>query len=732
MSKQVTMPEDQPLPRLRQELQVTRQVFDGQPYWVYKDPVSLKYYRFNNEEHFILEQLRAGATLDDLKRKHQQAFRGESLTNRDVAQFISELMSKNMLYLTQPNRDELLYNASHKKWKKKLFSQLSNFMFLKVPLCDPDRVFDKIIGRIRFVWSRWFLLIYLATILMALVLIVRRWHDFSSMFHGNFFTLYNVPVLILVYWLVKAWHELGHGLTCKNYGGEVHEMGFLLLVFAPFLYCNVTDSWTFTDKAHRLLVTSAGILAELMLAALATVVWYYTEQPAFIHAFAFNIIVVCSISTVMFNANPLLRYDGYYIMMDLIEVPNLRQRASDYMKNIFVQHILGGHTDQPLEGHKFHFIFPFYAIAAFLYRWFIVAIIVFFLYKIFEKIHLRYIGGLLVVFSAATMLIMPLVKTGSMLTKQRQSMGISSTRLIIVLSVIVGLFMVILFWPLQQHVTLNFILEPAHISWLRSRVDGTLHWSPAAQEGLSIKNNHTLLAHLENIDLDYRKVKLQSEIADLKLDIDQWKARQDMQTVKQKQERLATLQAEQKRLANQIKNLKIYAPFPGEIISLQEDLKQLQDRYIPQGTALMMYADPRVLQAKVWVPEGTLARIFHKPSQLGQKAEFMLYAFSNTKFYGHIISLSNHRQENMGEFGEKMALSNKVGGEVLTEYDPQTHQEKPTEAVYEVTLNLNKKTIPKAALPYMSGRVRIDCGKFTLWRWTMDSLLRFISPDVRL
>ena len=172
---------------------------------------------------------------------------------------------------------------------------------------------------------------------LAAVLVVRRWNDFSAMFQSYFFTVRNIPLLFLTIWLIKALHEFGHAFTCKNYGGEIHEMGWLFLVFTPFFYCNVTDSWTFPDKRHRLLVTAGGIMTELVFASLAAILWYFTDVPSFVHALSFNIIIACSFGTILFNANPLLKYDGYYILMDLIEVPNLRQRSSDFIRNFFHQ-----------------------------------------------------------------------------------------------------------------------------------------------------------------------------------------------------------------------------------------------------------------------------------------------------------------------------------------------------------------------------------------------------------
>ena len=267
-----TQLDDRELPRLRAELAATEQIYDGEPYWVIKDPLSLRYFRFSREEYFIIERLRRGVTLRQLKEAHRREFQAEPLSNDELARFISALTARNLVIMRQPDRDEILFGHSKRRWRLKLKSQLSNFMFFKIPLYDPDNLFNRLIPYLRFFWTRAFLIFYLALLTAALILILRRWNDFTAMFHAHFFTLRNIPLLFISVWFIKALHEFGHGLTCKNYGGEVHEMGWLFLVFTPFFYCNVTDAWTFTDKARRLLVTAAGIMTELMFAA-ATSGW---------------------------------------------------------------------------------------------------------------------------------------------------------------------------------------------------------------------------------------------------------------------------------------------------------------------------------------------------------------------------------------------------------------------------------------------------------------------------
>jgi len=722
------------LPRLRPELVATEQVYDGRPYWVVKDPVSLRYFRFSREEHFLMEQLRQPVTLEQVLEAYRRQFRDDTLTGGDVSEFISNLLSRNLLLMPHARRDEMLYRAGRKRWRARLLAQVSNFMFFKLPLYDPDRLLGRMLPRLRFLWSRGFLAVYLGLLGLAGVLLLRRWGDFVSMFQGDFFTLRNLPLLFVVMWVIKVFHELGHGFTCKQYGGEVHELGLLFLVFTPFLYCNVTDSWTFRSKHRRVLVAAGGILTELLFAALAAIAWFFTEQPGFVHALMFNVMLGCSISTILFNANPLLKYDGYYMLMDVLEAPNLRQRSGDYVRDLFISGVLGGRADRRSEQHRFRFLFPLYSCAAYCYRWFILFVILYFVYRVLEQLRLLWLGRFVAVLGAATMLVAPLARGAARLVSRRRELALSSTRLVLLLALLAAGAAVALFWPYEQSVMIHFVLEPARVTWIRCDADGQLRWTEGVREGAWLEPQQSRpVATLENHQLHLEYEQLRARIEQLDLEIDQHRPSPAANSlVQQLRQRRDTLARQQQRLEERLAALQVRAPFAGEVLTADRDLRLAQEKYCTRGEPLLLLGDTRRLVAKVWVPEKTWARIFAPGRPLGQHAELLLYTFPRDRFPGQVVAVSRHTEDSMGIFEEKLALSNKVGGEVLTEYDPATRHERPIEAVYEVTIALAQGSVPTEARSYMSGRARLDCGKSTLYQWTRDSLLRFISPEVRL
>ena len=172
--------------------------------------------------------------------------------------------------------------------------------------------------------------------LSALSLVLVKFDVFQSKlpeFH-QFFNLKNAIWLSIVLGVTKVIHEFGHGLSCRAFGGEVHEMGFLFLCFSPAMYCNVSDAWTLPSKWKRIIISFAGIYVELMIAAIATFIWWNSPAYPFLNNLALALMVVCSVSTVMFNGNPLMRYDGYYVLADWLEIPNLRDRCNRYLQRI--------------------------------------------------------------------------------------------------------------------------------------------------------------------------------------------------------------------------------------------------------------------------------------------------------------------------------------------------------------------------------------------------------------
>ncbi len=205
----------------------------------------------------------------------------------------------------------------------------------------------------------------------AITLVLVNYQEFKGKLptFQQFFQAKNWIWLGLTMAAVKVCHEFGHGLSCKKFGGECHEMGFMMLVFTPCLYCNVSDSWMLPNKWQRVFIGAAGMYVELILASIATFLWWFSEDDSMFKFLCLSVMFICSVSTVVFNGNPLLRFDGYYIIMDILEIPTSAKgnRNSEAMvsESLFGARVAG----QPFLPQRNRFLFAVYTVASFIYRW---------------------------------------------------------------------------------------------------------------------------------------------------------------------------------------------------------------------------------------------------------------------------------------------------------------------------------------------------------------------------
>jgi putative peptide zinc metalloprotease protein len=253
-----------------------------------------------------------------------------------------------------------------------------------------------------------------------------HWAEFSDGMLDRVFSVENLLLAWFVFPLLKIAHEMGHALAVKVRGGEVHEMGVMLLLLMPIPYVDASSAAAFADKRWRMMTGAAGMLVELFIAAVAILVWVYLE-PGTGRAIAYNIVLIAGISTIVFNGNPLLRFDGYYILADYIEIPNLGQRANEYWMYLLNQYVfrVEGYP-KPVRAQGEAGWFLGYGFASFCYRIFMTVTIV---WLVIGKYFL--LGILLAAWSVANTVIQPLFKglkyllTSNRLAQRRLRAGVS-------------------------------------------------------------------------------------------------------------------------------------------------------------------------------------------------------------------------------------------------------------------------------------------------------------------
>jgi putative peptide zinc metalloprotease protein len=325
-------------PALRPHLQLVQHRYRGEPWYVIQNPVSGRNWRFSASAERIIRLMDGERTVDEIWIATGQ---GDDMPTQDeIVGLLAQLHSADALSIDMaPDLSELLQRERGRR-SRELLGRFGNPWSIRTKLFDPDNFLNRSVHWVRPLFSRWAALIWIAVALYALVLCGMHSEELGN----NLQDLANSPgsivLALLLYPLIKAVHELGHAYAVKIHGGAVHEIGLMWLLLLPVPYVDASASAAFPRRSTRILVSSAGILAEGFIAAIAMVVWTLVE-PGIIRATAYNVMLIAGVSTLLFNGNPLLRYDGYYVLVDLLEIPNLGSRANAHVGYLFRRWVLG-------------------------------------------------------------------------------------------------------------------------------------------------------------------------------------------------------------------------------------------------------------------------------------------------------------------------------------------------------------------------------------------------------
>jgi multidrug efflux pump subunit AcrA (membrane-fusion protein) len=324
------LPLNSALPARRAELIIRPLGVQG-PY-VVKEPGTGAYYHLGEEEYFLLTQFDGRHDGEAICTAFAERF-GQVLTEEDLEDFLTMAKERRLLHGEQQDEPLTGRQGLDPADPMSLGAQAPfglRILYWRKNFFDPDRFFNRLAPKIWWCWTPAFVMFSAGCIGLAAVLL---WANRQGLAHSFLNSLrWETAVLAWVVLLfVTMCHEFAHGLTCKHYGGEVHEVGFLLIFFIPCFYCNVSDAWLFKEKSKRLWVTLAGGYFELFLWALTVFVWRVTVADSLVNYLAFVVMTACGVQT-LFNFNPLLKLDGYYLLSDWLEIPNLQQRAGDYVK----------------------------------------------------------------------------------------------------------------------------------------------------------------------------------------------------------------------------------------------------------------------------------------------------------------------------------------------------------------------------------------------------------------
>jgi len=392
-------------PRLRPHVQVHRHHYRGQRWYLIQDLVTGRFHRFTPVANRIIGWMDGARTLDQIWEQAAHELGDEAPTQGETLRLLHQLHAADLLQSDLPADPDELLRRHQRDRRNRWLQQVKSPLAIRVPLLDPDPWLSRVARLVRPLFGRFGVLLWLGVVIGGTVTAALHWPELRQDISGNLLAPQNLLLIGLVFPLVKTLHELGHACAVKVWGGEVHQLGVMFLVFMPIPYVDASASIAFIDKYRRALVGAAGMLVELFVAALAVFLWVAAE-PGLVKATAYNVILIAGVSTLVFNGNPLLRFDAYYILSDLIEIPNLAQRANQYVFYLIQRYPFGlREARSPVNAPGEARWFLVYAPLSFIYRMVLFSSIV-----LFVGAQFFFIGVLLACWAAFSLFIQPAFK----------------------------------------------------------------------------------------------------------------------------------------------------------------------------------------------------------------------------------------------------------------------------------------------------------------------------------
>jgi putative peptide zinc metalloprotease protein len=673
---------------LRSSVKVRRQNFRGQRWFVLENPFSNQYFRLRPAAYEFVARLRPDRTVEQVWKECLERFPDDAPGQEAVIQLLSQLYQSGLLQYDLAEDTAQLFRRYERTRQRETRSRLLNIMFMRFPLLDPDQFLIRTLPVIGKLISPVGGMIWLAVVLSALKIVVDHFPALRDQSQGilapsNLFLLYTGMVLI------KTCHEFGHAYFCRRYGGEVHVMGIMLMIFTPIPYVDATSSWGFRSRRQRILVGAAGMIVELFIAALATFVWVNTGQGT-LHSLAYNMMFVASVSTLVFNLNPLLRFDGYYILSDWLEIPNLQQRANQQLKFLAERHLFGlKNAESPANSRTEAGWLTGFGILSGIYR-----VIVFGGILLFVADRFLLLGIVMAIVCLISWIMVPLSKLVIYLA--------SSPRLarnrIRAISVTAGSVMILLsilqFVPVPNHFRAPGVLKSREWTEVLTESPGRLE-QLMAEPGVQV-NRGQPLARLSNpeLDLDLAQARAKHDEIQARL---RHALQEATSNLKPLQSLLDSASLRLRRLEQDKAALTLRARQTGIWVSPRAN--EFVGRWVPKGTGLGLLIDPSSFQFLAPVAQEDGDSLFARAIS---RAEVRLLGQSETVLAVEQFSVIPAERQNL----PSPALGWAAGGEVpVTSNDPEGQQ--AIEPFFEVRADL-KPGFDATLLHGRSGKIRFD------------------------
>lgn len=563
-------------PSLRPHVQIHRHRFRGHVWYVLQDHSTGQFHRFSPEAYLLIAMMDGEKTLQDIWEAACGKLGDDMPTQDEVIGLLGQLHRAEVLQAdTLPDITNMHERAQTTR-RKKLWMQMKSPLGIRIPLFDPEKLLNKLLPLVRPIMGSIGVMVWVGAVLSALVLLGMHWSSLTENITDRVLSTENLLVLWLVYPVVKLVHEFGHAFAVKRWGGEVHEMGIMLLVFMPVPYVDASAASAFRDKYERMVVGAAGILVELFLAAAAMIVWV-NVGPGTVRAVAFNVMLIAGISTLLFNGNPLLRFDAYYVLADYLELPNLGARANRYIGYLIKRYVLWlNELHSPSLSRRESLWLAGYAVASYCYRLVIMLGIALFMAGKFFLI-----GTLLAIWALYIGLVQPIFKLYTLVSndpqlQNKRSLAFSAMGGFVTLTVVILLLL-----PLPSSTVTQGVIWAPEQSQIRAGAGGFVA-EIVAVPGAYVKTNDALIVcHAPELLAEVNVLSAQLQEAQARYQLatveDQSEADIMREEIRQLEETLAEKQQRQSELT-------VRSPVDG--VFLVPNAADLPGQYVQRGSVI--------------------------------------------------------------------------------------------------------------------------------------------------
>ena len=592
-------------PRLRAAAQISRQHYRGERWYVVRDPAGNQFHRLSDVAYRFVGLLDGTRTVGQAWELVGGQLADDAPTQPEIIQILSQLYAANLIETNIAPDAQVLLRRHKKQRQRKLQGRLMNLLFPRIPLWDPDRFLKRWMPLVGPLLSKGGAVLWFLVVGLAAFVVVPRIDDFAQE-TGSLISSGTVEMWLALagtFILTKFVHEMGHAFACRKFGGEVHEIGIMFLVLIPCPYVDASTAWGFSSKWQRILVAAGGMIAEIFVAAIAALVWAATADGA-IHQLAYYTMLIASVSTVVFNANPLLRYDGYYILSDYLEIPNLQQKSRDYTLGLVRRHVFRVKSNQPLPatfGQKVWLVV--YSVTSTVYRIFIgFAIMLMVIYQLPEAAQI--VGYFLAAGAITTFFIVPIFKLFKYLTtdpelhrKRTRAWGFTLATTA-ALAVLLGAI------PVPNAVRAQGVSEEYERARAAVRSPGWVA-EVLIEDGQLVEKDQPMI-RLENPELSAKLEMARHDLrgSEVLLDAARGTDAGRADIARQAYDR-AVNQVE--RYEREVSELAVLAPNDGKVVA--PGLSKMQGVYLKRGQSVAEVANDEMLETFVVVEQGDYERV---------------------------------------------------------------------------------------------------------------------------